>query len=107
VTAFEVREGTMIAMDAGEHVIVLSGYGPLISVDRLSQSGDELEPKWLRICPCTYVYIYIYICLSLSLSLYIYMSLVSVFVAPNRPPRYGVRNGLPQLVKCIAMHAHA
>ena len=44
MTAFEVREGTMIAMDAGEHVIVLSGYGPLISVDRLSQSGDELEP---------------------------------------------------------------
>ena len=50
----------MLAEDAGKHVIVLSGYGPLISVDRLSQSGDELEPKWLRIC---HIYIYIYICL--------------------------------------------
>ena len=65
MTAFvKVQEGTMLAMDAGEHVIVLSGYGPLISVDRLSQSGDELEPKWLRIMYIhiyTYIYIYEYI----------------------------------------------
>ena len=29
----------MIAMGAGEHVIILSGYGPLISDDHLSQNG--------------------------------------------------------------------
>ena len=57
MTAFVVQEGTMLAKDAGKHVIVLSGYGPLISVDRLSQSGDDLEPKWLR----NNVYAYIYI----------------------------------------------
>ena len=56
----------MASRKAGEHVIVLSGYGPLISVDRLSQSGDELEPKWLRVYIETYVHIHI----NMNLSVY-------------------------------------
>jgi hypothetical protein len=49
----------MIAMGAGEHVIILSGYGPLISDDHLRQSGVGLEPKWLRKI-YTYIYIHTY-----------------------------------------------
>ena len=56
----------MIAMGAGEHVIILSGYGPLISDDHLSQNG-LIQNGYGWHCIHIYTYIYIYIHMSVAM----------------------------------------
>ena len=59
----------------GKHAIILSGSGPLVSVDRLSQNGYGCLYAYIYIYIYIIIHIYTYICIYDTVSIYVYIIL--------------------------------